>query len=191
MHRIFPIVALLSGCLAAGELTPFGEDYTYVPSNDTAATVDTATEDTGEQQPPPPQTDFSTWTGARTISYDAYGGCTDEILETGDLIDTGEAIYAQLSSACSACKYFYEVTLSPDEICGWISVADSTYRGLIVGDDWGAIYQLSETDGGHFNSEALSVEADWDGTRLQYAYEAQVYSIDLEIQGTVDFPLTY
>ena len=191
MHRILPVFALLSGCLAAGELTPFGEDHTYVHSGDTAATVDTAIEDTGDPPPPPPETDFSVWTGSRTISYDAYGGCTDEILESGVRIDSGEPIHAQLSNACSACKYFYEVTLSPDEICGWISVAERTYRGLIVGDDWGAIYRISETDGGQLNSEALSVEADWDGTRLDYAYASEIYSIDLDIQGTVEFPLTY
>ena len=190
MRQALPIFALMTGCLAAGELTPFGEDYTYdQPSGETP--VDTAVEDTGEAKPSEPETDFSSWDGSRTISYDEYSGCTDEILESGDQIGTDEPVYSRLADACSSCKYFYEVSLTPDEVCGWISVADKTYRGLIIGDDWGAIYRLSQNDNGSFNSEALSVDANWDGSTLSYAYESEVYSIDLEIFGTVEFPLTY
>jgi hypothetical protein len=158
------------------------------------AVVADDTGDTGEEEEEEvaePEPDFSVWEGSRRFVYDSQWDdydCDEEIFETGAEITSG-ADHAQLSEMCPACDHFYEISLSTDELCGYLPVDQSPYRGLALGDDWAQVFRFGEDRRGDLEMEELDLGASFDGWTVSYAYTAGLgWGGDIEITGSVVFP---
>lgn len=143
-----------------------------------SGTTDTATE---------PEPDYSVWSGTRTFSYESdWGDCTESVEESGEAETSGDA-YDAMIGACPSCDYVYVVDLSADSVCDWISLANPTYRGLILGDGTATVYTFGQDRDGDVYAEALDDSADFDGWNLGYAYEID-YGVTIAVTGALVFP---
>lgn len=190
---VFTLVALAacdSGSVKLGGKSGSDSADTGLVSDDTGAPDDDSAADTAETAdtaPPAPLPDYSVWDGARTFSYTSdWGDCTESTNEFGEELLEGDT-YDQLLEACPDCEHLYEVGVSPDELCDWIGLSDPTYRGLVLGEGWAAVYGFDWDWSGDVEADLLDDDADFDGWTLSYAYELE-YAVTLAVTGTVTFP---
>lgn len=184
MSRLTTILPLLlaAGCYSGvvetkPDDTGASTDDTGVVTDDTGDTGET--QDTGEVEPEE-EPDYSVWIGERYLDNgDCDGVLTEDGLKLtrdnfdGDIMDW-------LEDNCPSCDHFYELYVSPSEICG-VGVTTTTYRAVELDADRGdaVVYQVSNN-----GFEELDDRADFDGWTIEYNYEVAGFDID----GTVEFP---
>lgn len=168
-----------------------GHDDSGTPETDDTGD-DSSADDSGDDSaddtaPPAPMPDYSVWDGSRTFSYSSsWGDCSESTTEFGEEITEGDT-YDALVEACPDCERIYEIGVSPDELCEWIGLSDPTYRGLVFGDDWAAVYGFDWGWDGDVEADLLDSDASFDGWTISYGYELD-YGVTLEIEGSLTFP---
>lgn len=110
------------------------------------------------------------WTGERT--YDIGGVCEGTLYEDGDQIVDDEERLERLEDACGQCTQFFQLEVSPAQICD-LGVATRTYRGLsFAGDGTVGIWTFGETDAGELQSEMFA-QGDL-GETVEYAWSGDI-----------------
>lgn len=166
--------------------TPAADD-TGAPSGETGETGDST--ETGAETAEEPAPDYALWRGSRRFTAESdYWDCDEETNEFGEELTDGDELDA-MRDACPSCERFYEVGVSPDEVCDYVGLADPAYRGLVLGDGWAAVYSFSfESWDDEVEATLLDSEADFDGWTITYDYEVDFYSTELAVAGVVTFP---
>jgi hypothetical protein len=119
--------------------------------------------------------------------YDDEWDCTESSVESAEELTSGTT-YDALADACRSCTYFYQVDVSPDEVCGWLGLSNPAYRGLILDGDQAELYTFYEDRDGIYASP-IDDRADFDGWTVSYVYEDQGdSSYSLAISGSFTFP---
>ena len=174
--RLAALLSLLlsPACVPIGVLAhPVPDSGAPEGDTDTDADGDTDTDTDADTEP---TADFTVWEGTRIFSYDWAGGCEESVSESGAAIEEG---YDELVGLCPGCEWFYELSVSPDEVCGWISIATETYRGLELGDGSATVWRLDDGEGEHL------AEGSFDGWTISYQYELEH---GVQVDGEVTFP---
>lgn len=194
--RAAGLLLLLPACDHRGSVT-LGD----VKSDDTASVDDSAGADTGaaagdtgasdtaaDSVPPAPVPDTTVWQGSRTFAYESdWWTCDEGVDELGAAI-TDEDDRALALDACPECDEVYEVGVTPDTICDYLTLSDPTYRGLVFGDGWAAVYGFSQDWDGSVQADLLDSSAEFDGWTLTYTYTVDWYGQEILVQGTLTFP---
>ncbi len=145
-------------------LIDLSED-TSAPTDDTAASSDDTgptTSDSGGNASSGPWG----WTGYR--AYDIGERCDGELDEEGLELQENTA---HLAAACPDCERFFQLSVSPEEICG-LGVASPTWRGLSYPEAGRVgIYAINEGDGGWAASHYADAD---DGDRVDYAWDGDL-----------------
>ena len=115
------------------------------------------------------------WIGER--SYNIADRCDGELLDDGFELYEGTA---HLEAACPDCERFFELEVSPDEICG-LGVYSPTWRGLSSpGGGKVGIWAINESDDGW--QASLLAEAQ-DGEVVEYSWSADLGDVWYEAEG--------
>ena len=169
------------------------------PSGDSAGESGAETGDTdsaGETgEPFVATTDFGSFTGTRHYfaDYGALYYCDETVVDTGTAVAEDDAMYALLGDECGACDYFFEVTVSNSEPCDYVTLADPSWRGLILGDDAAIVYLWGLGDNGGLEDKGQDDAATWDGesaVTFEVTYDLAFGLGQLAMDGEMDFPLT-
>ncbi|MCP4805297.1 MAG: hypothetical protein GY884_08100 [Proteobacteria bacterium] len=144
---------------------PLAGDDTGVQAGDDTGQVDSGSGDSG------PAFDTSdgpySWSGERT--YDIGGICQGTLQETGVQLTDG---LERFESACGQCSQFFELSVSPNQICD-LGVASRAWRGLsFAGDGTVGIWTVAETDAGELQAQMFA-EADL-GETVTYAWSGDI-----------------
>jgi len=179
LAAVLPLL-LAPACVPIGVLAhPEPDSGTPEGDTDSDADGDTDTDtDADTDADTEPVADFTVWEGTRTFSYDWAGGCEESVSESGDAILEGDWAYDDLVDLCPGCDWFYELSVSPDEVCNWISIATETYRGLELGEDSATVWRLDDGEGEHL------AEGSFDGWTIAYNYELDH---GIQVAGQVTF----
>jgi hypothetical protein len=182
------LLVLSAACVPVGVLSVAPED-SATPEGDTDTDTDSDTDtdtdsdtdaDTDADTDVGPEADYTVWDGTRVFYYDYAGGCEDTVYESGEAIMEGDAEYQDLAAICPSCDFYYLVSVTPDQVCGWIDIATETYRGLELSEDRATVWRLDYGDATELD------EGVFDGWTIDYAYEIEDYW--MEVTGQVVFP---
>ncbi|MBN1337203.1 MAG: hypothetical protein JXB39_14685 [Deltaproteobacteria bacterium] len=165
----FPALALVAACLPEGHL--YRTDGFRI---DRDSGDDTPSDDTGENAGV-----LSIWQGERVFAYDYGGyGCvwgTDTVTEEGTRLTRSDPEFDRIQGRCPKCQALYKITVSPDQVCGWIAVSTCAFRGLVFGEDSVAVWRLD------IKGDLLDPKATWDGHHATYRYEDSAWFGDNEV----------
>lgn len=190
MRTLAPLLLALGACspTIAGKVTP----DTGLTGADGADGSDGA-DDTGTDgtEDPEPEPDFTVWEGSRTFTvdsrYDDYDCEGDEVAESGVEVTSG-AVFEAIQEQCPLCSHVYEIEVATDEACGWIPLATTVWRGLVLGEDSAQVYRFAEADG-RIEADDLDLAASFDGWAITYDYTAaEEWWGSIEVDGQLAFP---
>ncbi len=188
---MYALLPMLVAC--ASQLVTIGEENSAsltdpVTGDDTSAVVDTASEDTGGEVASG-AVDLTRWSGTRRFYYDASElgyYCDETIAEQGLEVPAGTGVRALLQEACPACSHLYEAIEDRDEACGWIDLAELSWRGIEFRADTTLVHLWYADDGDLV--EFTVAQATFDGQFLHYGYTFQAWGgLDVGVTGTFAF----
>lgn len=141
--------------------------------------------DTGDStvDDPDPEYDLTGWSGTLQFSGN---GCDDVVQEEGALLDASSSAYA----ACPSCDVIFSLTPSLSSVCpmngGSLSVTleEPTLRGLRLGSDWAAVYDIVDGEPRLLDSGADFIEGE-----LVFSYSETLSTVRLTVSGTASFLL--
>ena len=181
------LVLLALGCSPANAVLvdDFGPEPERPADTDDPNDTDPP-DDTGDPDPPDPELlppAPLVWVGEREIRFDF---CTDTIRGRGDEVTLRED-YAGLVAACP-CDRVFVVESVEETICdGAVTVARIGVRGLTQREDGRVEVVWALIRGGAVEGwEVRDEDATWDGTVLEYSYDATYGDESYSVTGSVE-----
>jgi hypothetical protein len=176
----------VAGCTSAGTIAPIGDGL--VPAEDVDSGVDdtaSGAEDGGRRAFP----DGEVWSGTRRFAYESFDAgyvCEATVAAHGARVDAGEDPWDALVEACPRCDAFHRVESERHEVCDWLALPESAWRGLHRGSD-GLEVVVIEGDADAPVVRATA-RATVDGATLRYAYALRgPEGLEVEVVGDMTF----
>ncbi len=176
----------VAGCTSAGTLVPVEKGVVPAEGIDSGV-ADTASgaEDGGRRAFP----DGESWSGTRRFAYESFDAgyvCEATVAEHGERVDAGEDPWDALVEACPRCDAFHRVQSERHEVCDWLVLPESAWRGLHRGSD-GLEVVVIEGDADAPVVRATA-PATVDGATVRYAYALRgPEGLEVEVVGDMTF----